>query len=472
LERAGSGHTFAEKKVDRNSPKWRIRAAQGQRSIYQAGEETDSTVAKVENAENNNANIEERVGITSDTEDEDSGRSAGQSLVESYTANNSSGNTYTGLNFATAQPLTKNTKVIFAGQLGSSKFAPHRFQTTVNTNLNSGHEFQLTASAAKLGSFTPAGQNDPKELGQLSIQATDQWQVREGFILVYGVDYSRFIGSGSDYSVTPRFGIQYDLNAKTRFSSSYTGATEERTWQSAIEMEGEPVLFRDAPAVEHIAEVADRPVMNKNRRFDVGIERVLDNKSSIEAAAFFDTFSGRGIGLVGLPMGFLTGNDGDPLVQTVNQSGKAQGFRVSYNRRINGMLSASAGYSFGHGQKLSAAGLHSPEDLLDNAFFQTFVAQVSADLQNGTKVKTIFRLSPEATVFAIDPFAGRMAIYDPSISVLIVQALPNWGLPFRAEAVFDARNLLDIAAQAQGEDGTLRLNSSGRVIRGGISVRF
>jgi hypothetical protein len=326
------------------------------------------------------------------------------------------------------------------------------------------------AAVAKLGSFTPAKQGEEKELGQLSFQALDQWQVREGFILVYGFDYARFIGAGSDAAISPRLGAQYDLNAKTRLNASYTGSNEERAWQSVVEMEGEPILFRSSP-MENVAESAGQPVLNKNRRFEIGIERVLDNKSSVEAAAFFDTFSGRGVGLAGLPMGFLSGDE-TSLVQTVNQTGKAQGIRITYNRRFNKTFSAGAGYAYGRGQKLSPGGLSDPRALFENDLFQTFIAQFSADLQRGTRVKTIFRLSPQATVFAIDPFAGRMAIYDPSVSVLIVQSLPNWGLPFRAEAVIDARNLLDYAIQAQSEEGTVKLNSCGRGIRGGISVRF
>jgi hypothetical protein len=266
--------------------------------------------------------------------------------------------------------------------------------------------------------------------------------------------------------------LQYDLNSKTRLNASYTGATEERTWQSVIEMEGESILFRNSAGPEYVAEVDDQPVLNKNRRFEIGFERVLDNNSSIDAAAFFDTYSGRGIGLVGLPMGFLSGEGPIPTAQTANQSGKAQGIRIAYNRRFGKLFSAGAGYAFGRGQKLSAAGLNDPQSIFADQLFQTFMAQVTADLRSGTTVKTIFRLSPQATVFAIDPFAGRMAIYDPSVSVLIVQSLPTWGLPFRAEAIIDARNLLDYAVQAQGEDGTMKLNSGGRGLRGGISVRF
>ena len=37
--------------------------------------------------------------------------------------------------------------------------------------------------------------------------------------------------------------------------------------------------------------------MNKSSRFEFGIERVLDNRSSIEANVFFDTTVGRGVGL-------------------------------------------------------------------------------------------------------------------------------------------------------------------------------
>ncbi|MEJ7700420.1 MAG: hypothetical protein WKF71_12350 [Pyrinomonadaceae bacterium] len=113
-----------------------------------------------------------------------------------------------------------------------------------------------------------------------------------------------------------------------------------------------------------------------------------------------------------------------------------------------------------------------PANVFENDFFQTFVGQFDADFDTGTQVKTIFRLSPEATVFAIDPFAGRMAIYDPSLSIKVTQSLPTLGLPFRAKAVLDARNLFDFQTGVDGEEGSLKLNSGGRILRGGISLRF
>ena len=154
------------------------------------------------------------------------------------------------------------------------------------------------------------------------------------------------------------------------------------------------------------------------------------------------------------------------------QQGKAHGVRIVYTRRINGIFSTSAGYAFGNGQTLSEKEITNPADIFENAFFQTFYGQLDADFGTGTQVKTVFLLSPQATVFAIDPFQGRLAIYDPSLSVKLTQSLPNMGLPFRASAIVDARNLFDYQTGVGGSEGSLQLNSQRRALRGGILVRF
>jgi hypothetical protein len=82
------------------------------------------------------------------------------------------------------------------------------------------------------------------------------------------------------------------------------------------------------------------------------------------------------------------------------------------------------------------------------------------------------RFSPNATVFAIDPFAGRLAVYDPSLSIQVTQDLPSFGLPVRAEAVLDARNLLDVQPSADNGEILTQLSTSRRSVRGGISLRF
>jgi hypothetical protein len=209
--------------------------------------------------------------------------------------------------------------------------------------------------------------------------------------------------------------------------------------------------------------------MNRSSRIEFGVERVLDNKSSIELNAFVDTVFGRGVGFTFTP---FDSSSGDFTKLVGNQQGSSRGVRVVYARRISGHLSAAAGYSFGQGQKISERAITNPGEFFETGFFRSLFGQFEADLPTGTNVRTVFRLSPEATVFAIDPFQGRLAIYDPGLSILITQTLPTMGLPVHAEAVIDARNVFDFRSGVFGEDASLRMNSAGKMIRGGILVRF
>lgn len=466
LEASGKGNTLPEKRAERNSSKYPIRAAQIRRSIYQIDEgEVPISESKVNESSVSKAEPE-MVTVEIPEEDDVRSRRKSQTMVESYFAN-SNGESYTGFNFATLLPVTDKTQVVVAGQTGTGDLAPNRIETLVKIRAKSDHQLNFKGSIVSLGKIKNG--KSEESLGQFSFQALDEWNVREGIILVYGFDYSRFIGSKGT-TISPRLGFQFDIDSKTRFRSAYTTATEDRTWQRALQLEESQILFREPVAMQDVFVENNRPLMNKNRRLEFGVERVLDHKSTIEANVFFDAVSGRGVGFVNIPFNSLNGDGFTEFV--ANQQGKAQGLRVVYTRRLNGMFSTSAGYAFGNGQKLSSDFVSNPSTIFETGFFQTFVGQFDADLDNGTSVKTIFRLSPQATVFAIDPFAGRMAIYDPSLSVLVTQSLPSWGLPIRAEAIIDARNLLDFQSALNSDEGTVRLASQRMMLRGGISVRF
>lgn len=458
LQRAGSGNTLPEKRLDRNNPKWVIRSAQTSRSIYQINGDTappaESTAEVLETAAGEESN-------------RDNKKRSGSSVAETYFADGENGS-YAGVNFATLLPVTENSEVVLAAQVGKGKNAPQRFEAQAKYRPNDLHQVSVKSSFGNLGTITTG--DEEQTLGQFSFQALDEWKVREGVIVVFGVDYSKFVGAGDDFSLSPRIGLQFDLNAKTRLRSAYTTQTEERTWSKAIELENAQAIFREPAAIEDYVVESGKPLMNKSRRLEFGIERVLDNNSTVEANFFFDTTLGRGVGLTSLPFDSVSGNVFDEFVG--KQQGKAQGLRIVYNRRLSGRFSTAAGYSLGSGQKLSADGITNPANLFRKDYFQSFFGQFEADLLDGTNVKTIFRLSPQATVFAIDPFQGRLAIYDPSLSILVTQNLPTLGLPFHAQAVVDARNLLDFQTRVTGDDGILRLNSQRRALRGGILVRF
>lgn len=449
LQPSGYGRTVPEKKIDRKGSMWLIRSSHIRRSIYQH-REGESPIAESDSDSEETAELQERA-LERRT----------RSVVESYFGN-SFGNSFTGVNFATFQPISDNSEMIVAGQYGTER-APVRIETELKLRPNADHQLRFGAALAQYASNTR-----DFNLGQFSLQATDEWRVRNGVIIVIGVDYSRFVGSGNDFALSPRLGLQFEANSKTRIRSSYTTQTEEKNWQSAIDLEGAQIFFREPVSIQDVYVAKGRPVMNRSSRLEFGLERLIDSRSSIEANIFVDFTAARGVGLVNVPMDFLT-SEGQSFV--ANQHGRTNGARVVYARRLNRIFSSAAGYAFGRGQKLNASPT-TPTNLFENRFFQTFFGQFAADFLSGTNVKTVFRLSPQATVFAIDPFQGRLAIYDPSLSVVVTQTLPTMGLPIRAEAVIDARNLLDYQTRTGGDEGGFRLLSQRRVLRGGIKVRF
>jgi len=291
-------------------------------------------------------------------------------------------------------------------------------------------------------------------------------------VVVLGLDYSRFLGASRARSISPRFGVQFDAGPRTRLHAAYAPAD---TWasaaQSVAEFEDNQIAFHQ-PVSTPVAFVDGRAVIERSSRLEFGVERVLDNESSVEATAFFDMTSNRGVGLLSAPLSAFAGDAGAALTKVAKQDGAARGLRLVYTRRISRVFNASAGYSLGRGQQLSSKGLTNPAAFFDNGFFQTAAFEMSANLDSGTHIRTVFRFSPRATVFAIDPFAGRLAVYDPSLSILITQDLPTFGLPVRAQAVIDARNLLDRQTCADDGETFTSVDAARRSLRGGISVRF
>jgi hypothetical protein len=475
LTPVGAGRTLPETRRDRDSSKWIFRSVFGRRSIFQIQEED---LAALRAAINANEPADKPDGETP-AEEPDGGafetaaatpapnrRGRARGVVESYFS--SDGDSVSqGVNFALATPAFGNLTFVFAGQTGTGA-APQRLETTAQMRLNENHQVSVRAGAMRLSSFL-ANDVPQREMGQISVRAVDEWTMRNGVVVVLGMDYARFVGAGSNAArvIKPRFGIQFDPNPRTRLRAGLTPGDDPSATPVQVG-EGEQISFNH-PNQQAVAFVGGQPVLERSRRLEFGVERVLDNASSIEATGFFDTADGRGVGLAMLP---LSSFDGAALNSVALQEGAARGVRLVYKRHFGSLLTASAGYAFGRGQQLNAAGLNNPAQLFTGAGFQTAALQVGANPWRGTRIHTVLRFSPRATVFAIDPLAGRLAVYDPSLSVLLTQELPTFGLPVRAEALIDARNLLDAATGADDGERSLTLSATRRTLRGGILVRF
>ena len=467
LEPANSPHTLVNQRNDKDNVKWTLRATQNRKSIFQANPGDDKTVAAVEASAATDRNGEAQDGT------DERGRGRLQGVAEQFFAASSNPleSSYEGFNFAFALPASDSIDLVFAGQTGIGATAPQRFETTARVRLNDRHRLTLNGGGARLFSTIDGRSSARHSLGQMSIRAVDEWLVRDGVVVVMGLDYSRFTDAGNDSAISPRFGIQFDANARTRVRASYAPGGDESTIQSTASFEDTDIFFRQ-PQSQPVAFVGGRAVMGQSRRLEFGLQRVLDNRSNLDAAVFLDMTNDRGVGLMAMPLSAFSGDAALPIMNVANQNGSARGMRVVYSRRLNHVWSASAGYSFGRGQKLSADGISDPADLFSNGFFQTAAVQLAGDWSKGTHVQTVFRFSPQATVFAIDPFAGRLAVYDPSLSVQVTQDLPTFGLPVRAQAIIDARNLFDVQPRTTNGETLLEVGSSGRSVRGGILVRF
>ena len=478
LQPAGEGKTLPERRIDRNDPKWRIRASQSRRSIFNAGDSEDETVRKVMEAvdeeEAARADVEDDAMASAPVEEKRNGRTRTTGYVETFFANSSvpGVGSYTGLNFAVATPVSRDLNLIFSGQAGEFE----RMEATARLRAGARHRLSVSFGGARLPLASRNSEDGQlasgQKLGQVSVRAVDEWVVRDGIVLVVGLDYSKFTGKGGAHSLSPRLGAAFDANARTRVHISFAPGADPAARAEGVDFEDGQVVFKETEG-QPVAFVDGQAVMARSHRLEFGVERILDESSSVEATAFIDTFSGRGVGLLSVPAEGLTPGGSAALLDIANQQGGARGLRVVYTRRVSTHLKASAGYAFGRGQQLSPEGMEAPDQLFQNSFFQTAAASLDASVGDNTRVRTILRFSPRASVFAIDPFAGQLAVYDPSLSILVTQELPNFGLPVRAQATIDARNLLDYASRVDGDDGTtLSVGALRRSLRGGISLRF
>lgn len=474
LEPVGYGNTLPERRRDRDDVKWTLRSSQAKRSVFQVQEGEDESIKAVTESEQQtaeNAPMESAPEAPA-TEPTSDSRSKVHGVLESYFANNAYGSSYVGLNFAVATPVSDQVELIFAGQTGLGD-APERFEATTRFRIGDRHRVGVTASSLRFANPVWTRTLDDRDdlQGQISLRAIDEWIVRDGIVIVMGLDYSRFIGAGGAHALTPRLGVQYDANARTRVKAAFASGGDEEGIQSVARFEDEQVVFR-SHAVRPVAYIDGQAVLERSHRLEFGIERVLDNSSNIEATAFFDTTTGRGVGFFSGPASAFSGRAGAAFMDVANQQGSSRGMRVVYTRRLNRVWSASAGYAFGRGQQLAAGNFSTPAEMFESGLFQTAAFQLAAGFRSGTQVRTVLRFSPEATVFAIDPFAGRLGVYDPSLSIQVTQDLPSFGLPVRAEAILDARNLLDVQTSSENGEILTFIGNGRRSVRGGISVRF
>ena len=385
-----------------------------------------------------------------------------------------------GANFALSSSFGENIEVALIGQVGRGEAAPQSIRAIASMRPKANH--QITTSTGFGQTVLREGKQN-RTLDQFSFAAVDQWQVADPLVLILGFDYSSFgnFGKGRD-SVLPRVGVQFTPNSRTHFNASFTpGANDYSESRDGFDSENIHTKF-EMQSQEIALNSRNEAMMDRSRRLEAGIERILgeDGDSSLAVTAFYDVISNHGVGVFSLPL------EASPEAQNAFQevarnvvamNGGARGMRVMYAKRVNDYVTASAGYSFGRGERMNeipSGEPFTPANLFSTSNFQVASAKLDLDLtrRTGTRISTVVRLSPSAVIFAIDPFAGKMGVYDPNLSIYVTQALPNFGLPVKCQALIDVRNLLNQLNGVEGENVQLVAARSQRSVRGAISFRW
>lgn len=374
-------------------------------------------------------------------------------------------NSFIGSNFAISEKIARDANLVVSGQIGYGEGAPQRLEALTTAHAGDHHRLAVALGYAR---FTFSRKGGLPSLGQFSLSATDTWQVSGPVLVVYGLEFARFTEGLSGTSVLPRFEIAVDATAQTRMFAGITPGSSVDA-QSRVNLEsGEIVLAEPKPVA---LTPAGEPIADRSYRLQFGGEQILSDKSSIELMAFFDMVSGHGVGLLAIP---VATDSSEPLLRNEELRGRSRGVRVVYHRRVNSVIEGSVGYAFGEGQSLDGRGITEPANLFNNELFHVFSAKIDANfIQTGTRVSTVLRLAPEQAVFAIDPFQGQIATYDPNINISLTQDLPSLGfLPGQWQAIVDLRNLLDQQASVLDERQELVDGRFHRLVRVGLSLRF
>lgn len=411
LERVGSGRTLIEKKFEKSNPKYVIRAATLTRSIYQNLENESATENLIEFPSSSDHRI----------------------LLELF---NQAGSK--SVHLAAVQPLGRRIKLLLVGQ--DTRGLSSRIQTSLGYEASSKNQIKFSSSFTELelGRLVSNGSLTKGSLSRVSLKIENRLKPRDSAVLILGLDYD----SLSKGLLSPRFAFEVNLSRGMKLRTSLSTLDEDSQARIA-QIDEEEVSFQGPITIPIILAEDKRVFLNKSNRFETAIEKVLGDGANLELAFLVDS------------------TEGQPLFEDIGFSQSTKSLRVFYSRKLSRFVTASAGYAFGKTITVKEA------NQKNQMPYQAFIGRIDARFRSGARLQAVLRVS-QSRFFPIDPFQGKFEVYDPNLSFLLTQPLPNLGLPIRAEAVIDLRNIFD----HQNSQESLKTAYNGRILRGGISVKF
>jgi hypothetical protein len=395
-------------------------------------------------------------------------------------------------NFAFAEPINQNSRMIISGQADFGYNPFWRLRNTYNYRPDNDHDYRISVGYGRIiGGYPGASDMPSKLLPQESNQLESGLQTlafsMEGttkfldmMSIRYGIDYSRlhytenrsFTYPSIQILITPFDG----WNIKTSLSSHRVSNTN-----SVILPNGEGLDLSE-PAL--ITMVGNQVNMSQVRHSEVSAERTLGSDTAIELAIYQDQTRGPGLPIM---VTAITPEKRRSNLIELNEDGSSQqGTRLTISRNFFDFLSGSIAYVYGEATQISNIDPVS-SDQINSDFLKKFARQryhhaitgkIDGNLQaTKTSMLATFRWYPENPVTPVDWFSDRMDIGTKSVNFEIHQVIPfpNF-LGYqggRWEVLIDLRNMLNQGKEAMPiSNGEIVLNRNPRSLRFGLSLNF
>jgi hypothetical protein len=402
---------------------------------------------------------------------------------------------FTGVvsNFAYSEPVSRNTRMLFAGQLSAGADSLWRVRNTYQFQPHDGRDMRLSlgygrqspsgtglgtiAGPAQFFALDPSFRDSGVETISLGFEASDR--ILDAYLIEYGVDLTRIRHGGARSVLSPHF----RLTATPLPGWSFRAAMASRRFSEANSVtlpDGEVINLLEPVYITKIDGILS---VTQLKHSELGIERGLGKKTSLGVALYLDRTVGPGIPLTMTVM--TPGAQQSSLAQLKEDQARQGGLRVGINRRFMDSIDGSVSYVYARTSNLVAPALPVQSSMLadelssyvQRAYVHSLTGSLGTRLdRTKTDIAAVVRWDGGNPLVPIDLFSDRMDNQAKGITFCIRQLIPMPDFLYGAGqwiALVDVRNMFNQGRYViPATDGIIILTTSPRYLRFGLNLSF
>jgi hypothetical protein len=411
-----------------------------------------------------------------------------------YSVYPSSGQNTLVSNFAFAEPVSDNARVVLAGQFNSGYDSFWKIKNTYHYRPDFGQEMALSVGYGRMSlNGNGAGlisrpsqfftQDDlyARESGveTLTLGVGSSSRLIDGLSFDYGFDISRLSYGITRNVFSPYLHVVFSPADKWVLKTSLASKREVLSEELALP-DGEMISLAE-PAF--LAKINGEVSSSQFKHSELSIGRSFADDATLEVGVYEDHMVGRGLPF--LVRASAGGLQQDSVAQLRQNQLAQHGMRVGINGRLLDILTGSIIYAYGTATSMSGAqeSISAEQvaknllDYMERSYQHSLTSEINAVLpRTGTNVMALVRWHPGNPITPIDPFSDRLDVTGKGVNFSLRQPIPLpefMGSSSRWEALIDVRNLLDQGIDVvRTSDGELRLCRSPRSLRFGLNLNL